>query len=104
MADKKDFRVLHGFDKVPARVAGYETPERNHELVFRKKENVLILGGIRVAEIDAEDAFGNQTKVIAHHLLHIEKIPFAHFPRFPKRPAVCNIFIVQLREMLQMFS
>lgn len=96
MRDKKELRILHGFNKVPARVAGDKTSERNNELILGKKENVLFFGGIRVTKIDAEDAFSNQAKIIAYHLLHIKKIPSMHFSRFPKRLAIRNIFVVQL--------
>jgi hypothetical protein len=50
-------------------------------------------------KIDSEYAFDDQSEVIADHALHIEKISFTDFSRFPKWLAVADIFIVQWRKI-----
>jgi hypothetical protein len=46
-------------------------------------------------KIDSEYAFDYQSEIIANHALHIKKISFTDFPRFPKWLAIANIFIIQ---------
>lgn len=98
VSNKENISILHGFNKIPAWVARDKTPERNDELVLRKKEDIFFFPALRSAVINAKDPFDHQSQVIAHQLLHIKEISFLHPARFPECPAGPDVFVGQGRK------
>ena len=104
ISDINYFAILHRLNEIMTCVTGNETPEGDDKLIFRKEKDVRLRACIGMAVIDPENSLNYQSQIVTNHVLHIEKIAFFHFPRFPEGLAIMNVFLIQLRKIPQVFS
>lgn len=86
-----EFGIFHSLNKIMTCFTGNEASEGYDELIFGEEKDVLFFAVFRVAIIDPENAFNDQSQVVANHMLYIEKITFFDFALFPGRPAISDI-------------